>query len=108
MKTNPILETDILVHLHDLNDEVAYDFTCYDGHATGNRVDDILEAPKTIEMEYPTLAEVLADKDKARYILEYRGLYDLNANDIHYGDVMMAYGEMRKQFDLTTWKQREN
>lgn len=90
----PILETDILVCLPNIEGEVTYDFECYDGYATGSRVDNTENAPKEIRMVYPTLAEIKADEEKAEYVLEYRGLYDLSVEDIHYGDIMMAYGEV--------------
>lgn len=45
-------------------------------------------------MTYPTLAEIKADEELARYVLKYRGLYDLTIDDIHYGDIMMALGEV--------------
>lgn len=90
----PILETDIIVTLPNIKDDAIYDLKCYDGYATGERICDNEQAPKVIRMEYPKLAEVLADEEKASYVLEYRGLYDLTPNDIHYGDIMVAYGEV--------------
>jgi hypothetical protein len=47
-------------------------------------------------MTYPTLEEILANKDKTEKILKYRGLYDLYSNDLHYGDVMVTFGEIVK------------
>lgn len=90
----PILETDIIVTLPNIKDDAIYDLKCYDGYATGERICDTENAPKNIRLEYPTLEEVLADEEKVSYVLEYRGLYDLTPNDIHYGDIMMAYGEV--------------
>ena len=90
----PILETDILVYFPHLKDDAIYDLECYDGYATGERICDTENAPKNVRLEYPTLEEVLADEQKASYVLEYRGLYDLTPSDIHYGDIMMAYGEV--------------
>ena len=69
-----------------------YDFKCFDGHAIGQRVDDTDQAPETIRISYPILNDILADKDACSYILTYRGLYDREDNDIHYGDIMMSYG----------------
>jgi hypothetical protein len=40
------------------------------------------------------LEEILADEDDCDHILEYRGLYDLTPSDIHYGDVMVTFGEI--------------
>ena len=74
--------------------EVTYDMECYDGYAIGKLVDDV-DAPATIRMEYPTLADVLSDMGGvADDILQYRGLYDKTADDIHYGDIMMYLGEI--------------
>ena len=75
--------------------EVAYDMECYDGYAIGTLLDEEYQCPNTIRMEYPTLDEVLSDKGGvAEDILQYRGLYDKTANDIHYGDIMMYLGEI--------------
>ena len=61
-------------------------------------IDDDAEfpnAPKTIRMEYLTLDDVLSDKGGIAYdILRYRGLYNLDVQDIHYGDIMMYLGEI--------------
>ena len=74
--------------------EVAYDMECYDGYAIGTLVDDV-DAPATIRMEYPKLEDVLSDMGGvADDILQYRGLYDKTADDIHYGDIMMYLGEI--------------
>ena len=42
--------------------------------------------------QYPILADILADEDAVAEVLTYRGLYDLRAENIHFGDVMMCYG----------------
>ena len=74
--------------------EAAYDMECYDGYAIGTLVDDV-DAPATIRMEYPKLVDVLSDMGGvADDILQYRGLYDKTAEDIHYGDIMMYLGEI--------------
>ena len=74
--------------------EVAYDMECYDGYAIGKLVDDV-DAPSTIRMEYPKLADVLSDMGGvADDILQYRGLFDKTVDDIHYGDIMMYLGEI--------------
>ena len=57
--------------------------------------DDDVSAPAVVILEYPKLKDVLKDKKKVKYVLEYRGLYDLSPKDIHFGDVMMAYGSIR-------------
>lgn len=92
MNENYILETDIIVTMPNGTTDAIYDLKCYDGYATGVRICDTEDAPATIKMEYPLLAEILTDEDAVRYILNYRGLYDLRADNIHFGDVMMCFG----------------
>ena len=92
MNENYILETDIYVAIGD--DEAVYDLKCYDGYATGVRTCDNENCPATIKMEYPLLAEILPYEHLVSHILTYRGLYDLRAENIHFGDVMMALGEI--------------
>lgn len=89
-----ITETDIEVYFPNIEDDAIYDLECYDGYAIGKRVCDTDQAPMDIKMTYPTLAEVKANEELANYILKYRGLYDLTIDDIHYGDIMMALGEI--------------
>lgn len=92
-----IIEEEVLVEVVGYS-EVPYRMVCYDGYAEGTLIDDDAEfpnAPKTIRMEYLTLDEVLSDKGGiADDILYYRGLYNLNKQDIHYGDIMMYLGEI--------------
>jgi hypothetical protein len=77
------------------NEEHLYNIQCFDGHATAYKADEDDEiAPNVVKMVYPTLAEVLADKEKAEEVLDYRGLWDLKPSDIHYGDIMMCYGKI--------------
>lgn len=93
---NYILETDILVTLPCMDEEVAYDIECYDGYGIGKLSDSENNtlAPSEIRMIYPTLKDVLSNEDEAEYVLKYRGLYDLTIEDIHYGDIMLALGEV--------------
>ena len=91
-----IIEEEALVEVAGYS-EVPYCMVCYDGYAEGTLIDDDAEfpnAPKTIRMEYPTLEGVLKDNELCHRILKYRGLYDLNVQDIHYGDIMMYIGEI--------------
>lgn len=75
--------------------EHEYNCECKDGVAIGTLCDESdTNAPKKIKIEYPLLKEILEDEDKCDYILQYRGLYDLTASDINYGDIMMAYGDI--------------
>lgn len=88
-----IFESGIEVTIGEFTYE--YDVECKDGEAIGTLCDSNAPiAPKTIKMTYPKLADVLADEDMANHVLQYRGLYDLTPSDIHYGDVMMTYGDV--------------
>ena len=75
------------------NDEHEYKVKCFDGHAIAERAEES-NAPHTLRLTYPTLAEVKADEDLAEEVLDYRGLYDLTAEDITFGDVCMYLGEI--------------
>lgn len=90
-----ILETDIELSLPK-NKQATYNLKCYDGYAIGERTCDNEKAPKSIRMEYPKLEEVLASTKKTERILDYRCLYDLEAKDIHYGDIMITFGKVVK------------
>ena len=56
--------------------------------------DEDKKAPKKIRVTYPKRKDVLKNRDMSDYVLEYRGLYDLTAINIHCGDIMMAYGKI--------------
>lgn len=88
-----IKETDIALYIH--GKEGMYDVDCYDGYAFATLTDDVEDAglPKNVKLIYPTKAEVLADEEMTQEVLEYRGLYDLGAEDIHFGDIMMCRGD---------------
>lgn len=92
-------EDEVLVTDKELfgdNEEHAYDMRCHDGWAEGTPSNDEEGLPARIRMTYPKRDEVLADKKLAHYVLKYRGLYDLDFDDITYGDIMMALGEVDK------------
>ena len=92
-KRDFILETDI-----ELDDrDGLFECKCYDGYAICEEYDGNTK----VVMTYPTLAEVVADEDLCDKILEYRGLYDLKAKDIHFGDVMIVLGEAKAMTDGT-------
>lgn len=75
------------------NKEHEYNCHCHDGQATCFLADDEDKtSPKRIVVKYPKIKEL--NNEQKDYILEYRGLYDLTRKDIHYGDVMVAYGEI--------------
>lgn len=93
MEYKMIFETNVLVNIN--NKEYEYDMTCYDGYAFGVLREDANDVPNIIKMTYPTLNEVLSDMGGlADDILQYRGLWDLDTNKIHYGDIMMCLGEI--------------
>ena len=92
-----VIEEEVLVRSIPGYDEVPYRMECYDGYANGTLLneEEFPNAPKTIRMEYLTRNDVLSDRGGlADDILYYRGLYDLNENDITYGDIMMYLGEI--------------
>lgn len=70
-----------------------YDLTCYDGYAVGTLSwnEDKGKAPNSIRVEYPKISEIRGDKEKESFVLLNRGLDGLDAEDIHYGDIMCAY-----------------
>jgi hypothetical protein len=99
MENKFIVEDELLVSIPNISGEVAYDFKCYDTYADGtlsafNEEEVLATAPKQIRMVYPSLAEIKADEERANYVLEYRGLYDLSVEDIHYGDICISLGEL--------------
>ena len=92
-------EDEVLVTDKELfgdNEEHAYDMRCHDGWAEGTPSNDEEGLPARIRMEYPTLEDVLGDRKLTNYVLNYRGLHDLGAEDITYGDIMMALGKIDK------------
>ena len=78
------------------NEEHSYVCNCYNGYAIGRLADEDSKAPKKIRLTYPKRREILKDKEKAEYVLTYRGLYDCDYSDITYGDIMMAFGVISK------------
>lgn len=95
---NSILEHSILLcdpEIFGDNEEHAFDIECHDGYAVGTSVDKG-EKITSVKMTYPTRQAVLSDQELADRVLRYRGLYDLTADDIHYGDIMMCLGVITK------------
>ena len=43
-----------------------------------------------------SLFNIERNTKKTERILDYRGLYDLEAKDIHYGDIMITFGKVVK------------
>lgn len=89
-----IIEEEVLVRIGQYT-EAPYRMVCYNGYAIGELLDkENYMCADTIRMEYPTLEEVLKDNELCHRILQYRGLWDKNLNDIHYGDIMMFMGDI--------------
>ena len=81
------------------NNPHYYDCECHNGYAIGTLCDcgeNTGLEPKKITIKYPIRKDILKNRDKAKYVLEYRGLHDLDYKDITYGDIMMVYGEIVK------------
>ena len=103
-KDNEVIREDgILVTIPKFRDEVEYDFAFYDTYGFGtlspyNDDDVLVTAPYLIKMVYPSLEEVLKYYEKCDYIIQYRGLYDIKKEDIHFGDIAMALGEVCLKF----------
>lgn len=75
----------------------TYECVCYDGIAycvleDCDCDDDNGNAPEKLVVRYPEKKDVLKDKELARDILDYRGLYDLSIKDLTYGDIMLYSG----------------
>ena len=78
-------------------EEISYDMKCYDGYAIGKCNEDGADIPKTIKMTYPKISEL--SEDEIEEILIYRGLKgSVKPEDITYGDVMMAMGELESEY----------
>lgn len=75
------------------NDPHLYDCKCYDGYAICSAIEDE-EKHQRVKVTYPLREEVLANEQMCKEVLEYRGLADLTKSDIHYGDIMLAYGKV--------------
>lgn len=75
-----------------------YDCKCYDGYAIcyAQSNEDNVNVPPTIIVTYPKKANVLSDDNLCMSILNYRGLYDLQKEDIHFGDIMLYLGKVEK------------
>ncbi len=89
-------ETDVLFNdptIFGDDEEHSYDVICYEGYAIASANED--DIPKWLKITYPNIIDILIDAEKTDYVLKYRGLHDLTAKDIHYGDIMMAYGKIQ-------------
>jgi hypothetical protein len=97
-----IIETDI----EFINEEVFgddkghyYNVECFDGYAIAKLADaEDKVAPKELRLTYPVMEHIKEDDDLCDTILKYRGLYDKDKGDIHYGDIMLYCGIIEKIF----------
>lgn len=95
---NFAFETDVLIQDKKFfkdDKEHTYDVYCYNGFGIGMLSDDEdTTAPKRILLTYPKRERIVKSNKLSGEVLEYRGLFDLGAKDITYGDIMMLYGEI--------------
>lgn len=88
-----ILEDEIYIeNLELFGDDETHECVCvcYDGYALCQEVGTDM----TFKMTYPKLEDIQDDGDACEEIRKYRGLPHIES--IHYGDIMMAYGECVK------------
>lgn len=79
--------------------EHLYDVECLDGYAIAQLADtNDHNAPKNLRITYPHMEYVMAYDDLCDDILRYRGLYDKEKSDIHYGDIMLYCGIIERCF----------
>lgn len=83
-----IIKTDV-----ELNNGVIADCFCINGFALAVEQSDE-ERKFSFCLSYPTLEDVLTDKDKCHEILTYCGLWDLTDKEINFGDIMLTFGEI--------------
>lgn len=78
----------------------GYACKCYDGVAICALEDSERDtSPKTLIVRYPTLEVVKKYDELAQEILRYRGLPENNIQDLHYGDVMLYFGDIEYALD---------
>lgn len=85
-----IIKTDV-----ELNNGVIVDCFCINGFALAVEQSDE-ERKFSFCLSYPTLEDILKDKDMCHEVLTYCGLWDLTDKDIHYGDIMLTHNEIVK------------
>lgn len=81
-----IVKTDV-----ELENGAMVDVCCFDGIGIAIDID---EDSKFYILTYPKLKELTLNEDDIKEVLTHCGLYDLTAKDIHYGDIMLTYGEI--------------
>lgn len=97
-----ILEDEILFTSKKIfkdSEEHSYTCKCYDGVAVCDPTDE--EGLPMLIATYPKKADVRKDKELCREILDYRGLWDLKASQITYGDIMLKMGKLAMVSDET-------
>lgn len=80
------------------NNEHCYEVECYDGYAIAHLADAEDKAPKELRLTYPIMEHIKDNDDLCNEILRYRGLYDKEKDDIHYGDIMIYCGILERIF----------
>ena len=75
-------------------EEHSYDVKCYDGYAIGTPSKGETSSITQLRLVYPKRQSILGSEEESKYVLRYCGLYDLKPQDIHYGDIMTALGEV--------------
>ncbi len=92
-KYDAILEDEIYIeNLELFGDDETHECVCvcYDGYALCQEVGTDI----TFKQTYPQLEDIQDDGDACEEIRKYRGLPHIEC--IHYGDIMMTYGECVK------------
>ena len=76
--------------------EHYYNVECFDGYGIATKCEgyDDDNAPAKLRVTYPKREEVVNDEEMAAEVLDYRGLDDITAEGITFGDIMMYYGEL--------------
>lgn len=78
------------------NYEHEYFCRCHDGYAVCMNSEHS-DAPDIIRVKYPKLEDLT--EEQKDHILSYRGLCSSDRIAIHYGDVMVTYGEIEKSIN---------
>lgn len=89
-----IEEEDVLITNKNIfgdEEEHIYDLRCFDGYAECEPQND---SDPELVMIYPKIEEVRSDETMSDHILKYRGLCDLSADDITFGDIAITYGKI--------------
>lgn len=93
------LETDVPIYDPAQNgskESYMYDVECYDGYAIAHVQAGVTGVPKILKMKYPTLEEVMQNKELREEIYDYRRqfVFKKYIKNINYGDIMNMRGEI--------------